>query len=170
MLFRSSLGGRAMATVVAVLVASMASAEPPVPALVVMPGTPISVSGPSGGPFLPSSFQYQVSASKGELRFSIGAPSWLTAEPRTGLSDTRGVTITFVVNATATNLRPGSYGPAVSFTNVSNGRGSTARPVRLNVTPRAASVSSSTKPTGYYLMDDRGGYLLDDRGERLRAQ
>jgi hypothetical protein len=76
------------------------------------------------------------------------------------------------VNASASTLPLGTYGPGTVFTNMSSGRGSTIRFARLIVrTP------SLTRPTdqiergrGGYLLDDRGGYLLDPRGNRLIAQ
>jgi hypothetical protein len=69
-------------------------------------------------------------------------------------------------------LRPGTYGPAVAFTNLSNGHGSATRPARLIV-----RVPSLPRPTGQiergrggYLLDSHGGNLLDDRGGRLLGQ
>jgi hypothetical protein len=142
------------------------------PTLIVTPSTSIAVSGPPGGPFSPSLIEYRVSASTGTVSYSIRTPSWLTASSTAGAADTKGVTITLTVNASASNLRPGTYGPAVAFTNVSNGHGSATRPARLIV-----QGPSLPRPTGQiergrgdYLLDDHGGYLLDDRGGRLLGQ
>jgi hypothetical protein len=73
------------------------------------------------------------------------------------------------VNASASSLPPGTYGPGTVF---ASGRGSTIRFARLIVRR-----SSLTRPTdqiergrGGYLLDDHGGYLLDHRGNRLLAQ
>jgi len=142
------------------------------PTLIVTPATSIAVSGPPGGPFSPSLIEYRVSASSGTISYSIRTPSWLTASSTAGATDTKGVIITLTVNASASNLRPGTYGPAVAFTNVSNGHGSAARPARLIV--RGASLPRPTgqieRGRGDYLLDDHGGYLLDDRGGRLLGQ
>jgi hypothetical protein len=139
------------------------------PTLIVTPSTSIAVSGPPGGPFSPPLIEYRVSASSGTISYSIRTPSWLTASSSAGATDTKGITIALTVNASASNLRPGTYGPAVAFTNVSNGHGSATRPARLIV--RGPSLPHPTGPIergrGDYLLDDHGGYLLDDRGGRL---
>ena len=142
------------------------------PTLIVTPSTSIDFSGPSGGPFSPSHIEYRVSASIGTVSYSIRTPSWLIASSTAGATDTKGVTITLTINASASNLRPGTYGPAVAFTNVSNGHGSATRPARLTV--RGPSPPGPRgqieRGRGGYLLDDRGGYLLDDRGGRLLGQ
>jgi hypothetical protein len=153
--------------------------------LIVTPSTSIAFSGPPGGPFSPSLIEYRVSASTGTVSYSIRTPSWLTASSTAGATDAKGVTITLTVNASASSLPPGTYGPGVAFTNVSNGRGSATRPARLIVqgpspprpTGQIERGPSSPRPTGQiergrggYLLDDHGGYLLDDRGGRLLGQ
>jgi hypothetical protein len=88
------------------------------------------------------------------------------------MTDTNGVTITLTVNARASSLPPGAYGPAVAFTNVSNGQGSTTKSAKLII--RALSLPRPTgqavRDGGGYLLDNQGGYLLDDRGGRLLAR
>jgi hypothetical protein len=142
------------------------------PTLIVTPSTGIDFSGPPGGPFSPSLIEYRVTASSGTVSYSIRTPSWLTASSTAGATDTKGVIITLTVNASASNLRPGTYGPAVAFTNVSNGQGSATRPAKLIV--RGPSLPRPTgrieRDRGGYLLDDHGGYLLDDRGGRLLRQ
>ena len=83
------------------------------PTLIVTPSTSSAFFGPPGGPFSPSLIEYRVSASIGTVSYSIRTPSWLTASSIAGATDTKGVTITLTVNASASNLRPGTYGPAV---------------------------------------------------------
>jgi hypothetical protein len=142
------------------------------PTLIVTPSTGIDFSGPPGGPFSPSLIEYRVTASSGTVSYSIRTPSWLTASSTAGATDTKGVIIALTVNASASNLRPGTYGPAVAFTNVSNGQGSATRPAKLIV--RGPSLPRPTgrieRDRGGYLLDDHGGYLLDDRGGRLLRQ
>ena len=122
-----------------------------------------------GGPFSPSLIEYRISASTGTVSYSIRTPSWLTASPTQGVTDTSGVTVTLKVNASASALRPGTYGPFIVF---ASGRGSTVRFVRLIVQgpslPRPAD--QAERGRGGYLLDGRGGYLLDHRGNRLLAQ
>src|SRR3984893_1388895 len=154
----------------------LGAAEKPVrvsPAsLIVTPPTNLAFSGPQGGPFSPSVIEYRVSASMGTVNYSIRTPSWLTASPTFGATDTSGVTIRLSVNASASSLPPGAYGPAVAFMNVSNGQGSTTSPAKLIIQARAPP-----RPTGQIppsqersLLDSSGGSLLDDRGGRLLAQ
>jgi hypothetical protein len=158
--------------------AAQRSAEQSSPSLIVTPSTGIALSGPPAGPFSPSVIEYRVRASTGTVSYSIRTPSWLTASSTFGATDTNGVTITLRVNAKASGLTPGAYGPVVAFTNVSNGRGSTTRPAKLIV----QGPPSLPRPTGDiargrggdsrggYLLDSRGGYLLDERGGRLLAR
>jgi hypothetical protein len=142
------------------------------PLLIVRPSTSIAFSGPQGGPFSPSLTEYRVSASTGTVSYSIRTPSWLTASSTSGTTDTNGVTVTLTVNASASTLPPGTYGPGTVFTNVSSGRGSTIRFARLIV--RRPSLTRPTdqieRGRGGYLLDDHGGYLLDHRGGRLLTQ
>jgi hypothetical protein len=143
------------------------------PSLVVTPASSLTFSGPRGGPFSPARLEFRVSSTTGIVNYSIRTPSWLTASPTFGTTDTRGVTITLTVNANALRLSPGAYGPAVAFTNVSNGQGSTTRPAKLIIqgsSPSPATGQIAPGRSGGFLLDDRGGYLLDDRGGRLLAQ
>jgi hypothetical protein len=142
------------------------------PSLIVAPSTSMAFSGPRGGPFSPSFIEYRVSSTAGTVSYSIRTPSWLTASSTFGTTDNRGVTISLTVNANASRLSPGEYGPAVAFTNVSNGRGGTTRPAKLIIqalsAPRPTTQIAPSR--GGYLLDSSGGYLLDDRAGRLLAQ
>jgi hypothetical protein len=105
------------------------------PVLQVTPSTNIVASGTQGGPFSPSSFQYQLSASTGSANYSIsGLPNWLTASSTSGTASTSASTVTFTVNANATGLAPGSYGPTnITFTNSDTGQGTQTRTATLAV-------------------------------------
>ena len=142
------------------------------PSLIVTPASSMAFSGPRGGPFSPPRFEFRVSSTTGIVSYSIRTPSWLTASSTFGTTDTRGVTITLTVNANASHLSPGAFGPGVAFTNVSNGQGSTTRPAKLIIqgsSPPGATGQIAPNRGGF-LLDDRGGYLLDVRGSRLLAQ
>jgi hypothetical protein len=150
---------------------SVAAAQQPtqsasVSSLLVSPPIGIVVSGSQGGPFSPSTFQYRVSASVGLIDYSVRTPSWLTATPSFGTADTGGVTITFTLRPETLLLQPGSYGPRVAFTNVTNGKGSATR--RATLTVRARSIPRAID--GGDLLDHLKGYLRDDRGEKLLAR
>jgi hypothetical protein len=143
--------------------------EQSLPSLVVAPSSSIAFSGPQGGPFSPSHIEYRISASVGTISYSIRTPTWLTASSTAGSTDTKGITISLTVNASASSLSPGTYGPAVAFTNVSNGRGTSTWSAKLTVQgsllPRPTNDIESGN--GEYLLDSHGRYLLDDRGGRL---
>jgi hypothetical protein len=143
------------------------------PSLIVTPAGNVAFSGPRGGPFSPARFEFRVSSTAAAVSYSIRTPSWLTASSTFGTTDTRGVTITLTLNANASHLSPGAYGPAVAFTNVSNGKGSTTRPAKLIVqapSPSRATTKIAPHNGAGFLLDDGGGYLLDDRAGRLMAQ
>ena len=67
---------------------------PSQPSLIVTPASSVAFSGPRGGPFSPERFEFRVSSTTGTVNYSIRTPSWLTASPTFGTTDTRGVTIT----------------------------------------------------------------------------
>src|SRR5262245_48419182 len=95
----------------AVLAGSALAQQPrgPQPALVVIPLTSPVATGPQGGPFSPTSFQFRLRATTGEVNFSISTPSWVSASPSTGASDTSGVVVTLTINPTALSLPAGTY-------------------------------------------------------------
>jgi hypothetical protein len=103
-------------------------------------------SGTQGGPFPPSSFQYQLSASTGSVNYSIsGVPNWLTPSSTSGAASPSASTVTFTVNANATGLAPGSYGPTnITFTNSDTGQGTQTRTATLTVNAPVLQVA----PTG----------------------
>src|SRR5262249_23763417 len=100
--------------------------------------------GLEGGPFSPSSFSYQLSASNGSLNYSItGVPSWLSASSTSGTVTTSPATITFTLNASANSLSAAGYGPsAIGFINATNGLGNTTRIASLVVNPRVCALAS----------------------------
>ena len=145
------------------LIGAAAPQTAPKPSLTVTPSSPVNISGPQGGPFSPSSVQYRLSASTGTIKFAIAVPFWLTADPRTGTAGTDGVTVTFSPNPQASKLAPRAYEAPVTFTNVTNGQGTTRTTAKL-------TVQRSAKPSQGFLLDETGGYLLDNRRERLLAR
>ena len=150
---------------------SMAVAQesrgPSLPSLVVSPVDGIIATGPPGGPFSPSAFEYRISATTGTINFSVHTPLWLTANVRSGTIDPTGVTVIFTINPTAARLRPGHYASsAVGFLNVTNGRGSSARMARLSVSAKP----ESTQQDKGRLLDDKREPLLNHRREPLLAR
>jgi hypothetical protein len=105
------------------------------PGLQVGPPASMATAGNPGGPFTPSSFQYQVSATVGSINYSIsGIPNWLTPPSTTG-SVSSGTPMTFTVNGNANSLAAGTYSAAISFTNTDTGQGTQTRSASLIVNP-----------------------------------
>jgi len=117
----------------------------PVPSLQVTPTTNIVAVGNPGGPFAPSSFQYQLSATVGSIDYSIsGVPNWLTPSSTAGTAST-GTTVTFTVNANANSLAVGTYGPTtITFTDSDTGQIATTVTATLTVNPPALQVTPAT--------------------------
>jgi hypothetical protein len=102
--------------------AATATAQPSSrPSLTLTPSSPINISGAQVGPFSPSSIQYYLSASTGTIKFAITPPFWLTADPRVG---TVGADV---------KLAPRAYDAPVTFTNLTDGEGTTSKTAKLSV-------------------------------------
>jgi hypothetical protein len=103
------------------------------PVFQVTPATNIAASGPAGGPFSPSSFNYSISAPSGSVNYSItGIPSWLHASFTSGTATASAVTDTFSLQ-NASSLPVGTYNATISFTNTTNSSGNTTRSATLTV-------------------------------------
>jgi hypothetical protein len=110
------------------------------------PATNVVAAGNQGGPFTPSSFQYQLSATVGSIDYTIsGVPNWLTPSSTSGTASPSGTTVTFTVNANANSLAVGTYGPTtITFTNSDTGQGTQTRTATLIVNPLALQVVPTT--------------------------
>jgi Divergent InlB B-repeat domain len=117
----------------------------PVPSLQVTPTNNIVAAGNPGGPFTPSSFHYQLSATVGSINYSIsGCPNWLTPSSTSGTAST-GTPVTFTVNASANSLAVDTYGPTtITFTNSDTGQGTTTVTATLTVNPPSLQVTPAT--------------------------
>jgi Divergent InlB B-repeat domain/Viral BACON domain len=113
--------------------------------LQVTPTTNIVAAGNPGGPFAPSSFQYQLSPASGSVNYSIsGVPNWLTPSSTSGTAST-GTTVTFTVNTTANSLAVGTYGPTtITFTDSDTSQIATTVTATLTVNPPALQVTPAT--------------------------
>src|SRR5262245_7391623 len=152
-----------LATLSSCFAETAAAQTAPRPSLTVTPSSAIDISGPQGGPFSPASFQYHLGAPTGTIKFAITLPFWLTADPRVGTVGADGVTVTLSVSPQGLKLPVRAYAAPVTFTNVTNGQGSTSRTAKL-------IVQQSATPSQGYLLDESGGNLRDNRGERLIAR
>lgn len=131
------------------------------PVLIVAPQADIAFSGQAGGNFSPTSLEYRITASTGTIRYAINPPFWLTVTHRIGNVGAEGVLANFTVNTRAQRLPAGTYKVPITFTNLTNGQGTTTRIATLLV--------MASGPDGY-LLDEEGKYLLDHRGGRLLAR
>jgi hypothetical protein len=150
-----------------------AAAQPPSPGALVVVPISLMASGQKGGPFSPPSFQYRLSATTGTVDYSIETPSWVTANPSNGTVDARGVLVTLTITETAQSFEPGAYTPPVKFKNMTSGRGSTSRVIRLVVlAPKTTTTGVGVSNNSHldYLTDSRGEVLVDGHGARLLAR
>jgi hypothetical protein len=107
--------------------------------LAVTPAGGLTSSGLAGGPFTPSSQVYTLQNTGGSTiswTCTNGQP-WTTRSPSSGtLAAGATATVTVSINAAANDLVAGTYNDSVTFTNATNGSGTTARAVALTVNPR----------------------------------
>ncbi len=125
------------------------------PVLAVTPAGGITASGPEGGSFSPASTSYTLTntGTASMTWTAVKTASWLTLSGTGGtLAAGAGTLVTASFNAAANSLSAGSYSDTLTFTNSTNGTGTTTRAVALTVnstTPPAAP--SLTALTAYSL-------------------
>jgi len=132
----------------AVLGLGFAPREASAQSMLVAPGigSPLLFEGFEGGPFIPttvSTFVVDDFSDQG-LTFSVTAnKTWLTLAPNLGVVVLDGtVNVDVGINLTeAANLAPGTYSATVTFTNITNGIGTTTRTVMLHVAPANFTVN-----------------------------
>jgi len=107
-----------------------------VPDLSVRPSDRFISSGPWRGPFDPPSKDYTLKNLGGDSIDWTASKTqdWLDlSSPGGSLSPGESTTVTVSINSNANTLTPGTYNDTVSFTNTTNGSGSTTRKVTLTV-------------------------------------
>jgi hypothetical protein len=132
---------RAVAYIPGVAISTVSSGTytfPPqtVGTLEITPGG-LSSSGSQGGPFSPSSISYTLSNPGGtSIGWTAGnTQPWVTLSSTGGMLASGGTaTVTVSINSGANSLAAGNYSDTVTFTNTTNGFGSTLRFVGLTVT------------------------------------
>ena len=136
------------------------------PALQVIPATNIASSGSQGGPFSPTSFQYQLSSTSGSINYQItGIPSWLNANFTSGNVTTSPITVTlYLVNVAS--LTPGTYSGTITFTNTDTGIGNTTRTATLTIngalyaSPAFGSAPLAVTFTTFVAQEDTATYTV----------
>lgn len=114
--------------------ATLTAATPGV--LAATPLTGLSSSGNVGGPFTPSSQDFVLQNTGGSsLNWTAAAgQTWVTVTPASGtLAAGATATVAVSINAGANALTAGTYSDTVTFTNATNGNGTSTRAVGLNV-------------------------------------
>ncbi len=147
---------------------------PPLGALSVSPAGGLTSSGIVGGPFAPASIVYTLTNTGGTaLDWTAGRTQiWVTVSAASGTLAAGGsTTVSVSINSAANSLAAGSYSDTVAFTNVTNGGGSTTRPVALTVSPPLAALTvtpaegfSSAGTVGGPFTPSSKNYVLGNSG------
>lgn len=119
------------------------------PRLTVM-GSALNYSGPSGGPFTPTSVTLTVQnvGDDGLTWTAASGQAWTTLSAASGtLNANASAPVTVSINANANSLGAGLYADTVTFTNTANGDGNTTRPVNLTVVGALDHFDFSVIPT-----------------------
>ncbi|MCD6387899.1 MAG: S8 family serine peptidase [Desulfobulbaceae bacterium] len=101
----------------------------------------LSASGTEGGPFTPAAKSYTLTNIGTEtIGFLVSeSVAWATVSPQTGILAPGGNrVVTVSIDSVADSMTSGYYATATSFSNTTNGRGSTTRSLNLTITGAAA--------------------------------
>ena len=121
---------------------TVTQAGPPV--LEVTPADGLASTGPEGGSFEPPGKSYTLQNTGGTALDWTATPNttWIAVSPASGTLDPGvSTTVTLSTSTAAEGLAAGSYDGVVTFTNGTNGSGSTTRTVSLTVTAPAGSLA-----------------------------
>ncbi len=147
--------------------------------LSVSPDGTVGSSGKVGGPFSPPSQTYTLS-NIGQTAINwTAAPSqsWISLSSASGtLAAGATINVSASINSAANSLAAGTYNGSITFTNTTNGSGSTTRQITLTVnaapepTPGALSVSPTTAftvsgPVGGPFTPSSRTYTLSNTGK-----
>jgi hypothetical protein len=129
----------------------------------------ISVGHP-GGPFSPAGMDFTLTNTGGSpLDFTVTHDqAWLSASPSAGtLAGGASTTVTVSVNASANALAVGTYQNIITFTNTTNGNGTTIRPSALMISPPGVEMTvnpttdfTATGPAGGPFTPDKMLYTI----------
>jgi uncharacterized repeat protein (TIGR01451 family) len=126
--------------------------------MAVMPAAGLTSSGTTGGPFNPYVQNYTLT-NDGTAQLSWQAfptANWVGLSSTSGtLAPGQATTITAYIGSTANSLSAGNYTDSVTFTNLTNGTGTTTRGVSLTVVP--VGILTVTPASGLNSFGPRGG-------------
>lgn len=141
--------------------------------LSVTPASGLVASGTTGGPFNASVTYTLTNTGTASLNWSAGYSSnWISLSAANGiLAPGAATTVTVSINSAADSLPAGSYSDSVTFTNLTNGNGNTARSVSLTIIP--VGILNVTPAAGFASFGPRGGpfvpayqvYVLTNSGD-----
>jgi len=120
------------------------------PVLSVTPVTPLTTSGPVGGPFTPSGANYTVSnTGVGSMSWTASnTTNWLTLSQTSGtLAAGASTIVTATINSAANSLSGGGYADTLTFTNTTTGTGNTTRAVSLTALAPPVAPTLTALPT-----------------------
>ena len=124
------------------------------PALSVSPASGAAYTGKAGGPFTPAQTTYTLTNS-GDAPVTWQASktqTWITLSATSGtLAAQSTANVNVMGNAQANGLAAGTYTDTITFTNQTNGAGTTTRGVTLTV---QAAGGGGTNPPGVIYVDD----------------
>lgn len=115
-------------------------------AMTVGPPEGFNSSGDEGGPFAPVAKNYRLRAQGADIEYEVSDNlEWLDVNPSSGTIPRDGsVVVVARINAAANTLARGNFQGAITFTNLTNGAGSTTRPVVLTVALPPADFTLTT--------------------------
>ncbi len=125
--------------------------------LSVSPGLGLSSTGPVGGSFNPGSLTYGLSNSSTITLSWVASKTakWVTLSSTNGtLAPGSNTAVTVSINTNANSLSASGYSDTLSFTNTTNGDGTTTRAVNLTVT--------STNVSSFGFFDDFSTFAADN--------
>ncbi|WP_395737609.1 YHYH protein [Prosthecobacter sp.] len=111
------------------------------PVMSVTPSTSLTAIGNAGGAFTPSSATYTITnTGNASMNWTAGkTATWLSLDTTSGtLAAGANATVTANFNANANSLAAGAYSDTITFTNSTNGTGSTTRGVSLTINATTA--------------------------------
>jgi hypothetical protein len=116
-------------------------------------------AGTQGGPFSPSSFAYEISATSGSVNYSVtNLPSWLAVSSKSGTVSTSAKPIIFSLKSTADKLQPNIYSDNVDFNNTTNQLGSTTHVATLFVFTKTYTIMVSASPSADGTVSGAGAF------------
>lgn len=139
---------------------TMSSGDPPAGpgVLSVTPASGLTATGAVGGPFGPISQTYTLTnTGQSAINWTANAiEEWLDLSSTDGeLGPAESATVTASINSSANALPAGLYADSISFTNATNGMGSTTRGVDLTISDGAPPPAGAYEvlPTSYSWID-----------------